>query len=172
VAQPGRRELEVKHSVTEEERRDQALALAYRYLGHRDRTVAEVRAHLRARGMAHKVGESVLAELSEQGYLDDAAYARRYVEDRRALDGWGAGRIERTLNDRGVAAELVEAALGGRGPGAELDAAVDLLHRRLKSAPADARARGRALGLLVRRGYELELAHDAVRRAERELPPR
>jgi len=167
VAQPGRRELEVKHSVTEEERSDQALALAYRYLGHRDRTVAEVRAHLRARGTAHKVGESVLAELGEQGYLDDAACARRYVEDRRALDGWGAGRIERTLNDRGVVAELV-----GRGPGAELDAAVDLLHRRLKSAPADARARGRALGLLVRRGYELELAHDAVRRAERELPPR
>lgn len=155
--------------MPEQEFHEQALALAYRHLGRRDRTVAEVRAHLAARGVGDELLASVLAELDEQGYVDDAAYARRYVEDRRTLDAWGDGRIARGLTSRGVAGELVEAALGGREPGAELDAAVALLNRRLGSAPRDPRARSRALGLLVRRGYELDLAHDAVRRVERDL---
>ena len=41
------------------------------------------------------------------------------------------------------------------------------LRRRLPGPPDDDRARERALGLLVRRGYELELAYEAVRAFER-----
>ena len=63
--------------------------------------------------------------------------------------------------------ELCERACA-REPDDEIDAAVALLRRRVRSAPADARDRQRALGLLVRRGFELELAHDAVRRFEAE----
>ena len=40
-----------------------------------------------------------VASLVRDGYLDDASYARRYAEDRRNLDGWGAERIERALSD-------------------------------------------------------------------------
>jgi regulatory protein len=40
---------------------------------------------------------------------------------------------------------------------------VDLLRRRLRRPPATDRDRDRALGLLARRGYEVELAYDAVR---------
>jgi regulatory protein len=38
----------------------------------------------------------------------------------------------------------------------------------VRSAPRTDRERERALGLLARRGYELELAYDAVRAFERE----
>jgi regulatory protein len=38
-----------------------------------------------------------------------------------------------------------------------------LLRRRFPSPPDDDRGRDRALGLLVRRGYDLEMAYDAVR---------
>ena len=37
----------------------------------------------------------------------------------------------------------------------------------MRTPPADERGRERALGLLVRRGYALELAYDAVRAFER-----
>ena len=50
----------------------------------------------------------------------------------------------------------------------ELSAAMALLRRRLRTAPRTDRDRERALGLLARRGYELELAYDAVRAFERE----
>ena len=63
--------------------------------------------------------------------------------------------------------ELIADALSTRSPGGELEAAVELLRRRLPAPPRDDRERNRALGLLARRGYELELAHDAIRRYER-----
>ena len=106
---------------------------------------------------------------SEQGYLDDARYAQRFAEDRRTLDAWGDERIERRLRAVGVAAELVDEALasdaagGGRARGGGGAAASGASARRRKTTAS----RERALGLLVRKGYELELAYDAVRAFER-----
>ena len=142
---------------------DRALGFAYRHLGRRARTVAEVRGHLRARGVSAATSAAAIEALSDQGYLDDARFAARFAADRRALDAWGSQRIERRLLELGVAADLVAAALAALDPGDELRAAVELLERRVPTPPQDDRARNRALGLLVRRGYELELAHDAVR---------
>jgi len=144
-----------------------ALDLAYRYLGHRDRTVAEVRRHLAAKGVEDPVIDDTIAELQEQGYLDDARFAQRFAEDRRTLDSWGAERIERKLREAGVPAEHIEAALGTQTADEAREAAIDLLRRRLSEPPRDDRGRERALGLLVRRGYDLELAYDAVRAFER-----
>ena len=64
----------------------------------------------------------------------------------------------------GVDRELVAAAVGEQDGAAELDAAVALLARRFPSPPATPRECERALGVLVRKGYDLELAHDALRR--------
>jgi regulatory protein len=144
-------------------RRQRALDDAYRHLARRDRTVSEVRRHLESRGTEPEALEHAISELSEQGYLDDARYARLFAEDRRALDGWGSDRIARRLAQAGVGADHIEAALGGRGPREELEAAVGVLRARLRAAPVDDRGRERALGLLARRGYDLELAHDALR---------
>jgi len=144
-----------------------ALDLSYRYLGRRDRTVAELRRHLEGKRVEPDTIDEVVAELHEQGYLDDARFAQRFAEDRRTLDAWGAERIERKLREAGVPAEHIEAALGTQTADEAREAAIDLLRRRLSEPPRDDRGRERALGLLVRRGYDLELAYDAVRAFER-----
>ena len=96
--------------------------------------------------------------------MDDASYALRFAEDRRNLDGWGSERIERRLAALGVAREHVAAALADgrprrpRAPPSRCSSAAS------RSRPATPRERDRALGHLVRKGYELELAHDALRR--------
>lgn len=151
-----------------EERLQHALDVAYRYLGHRDRTVAEVRRRLEAEQVQPGVLEEAVAELERQGYLDDARYARRFAEDRRTIDAWGAERIERRLLAVGVDPALIEAAVEARDADEELEAALAVLRRRFRDAPSDDRARERALGLLVRKGYELDLAYDAVRAFERD----
>ena len=146
-----------------EERRAHAFDVAWRQLGHRDRTEAElVRAFLKAR-VEPELAEEVLGELREGGYVDDALFARRFAEDRRRLDAWGGERIERRLRELGVDAEHIRAALE-EGAHDELEAAVALLTRRFAAPPATPRERDRALAVLVRKGYELELAHDALRR--------
>ena len=150
-----------------EVRLQHALDLSYGWLGRRDRTVAEVRHHLEAKRIEPRTIDDAVAELALQGYLDDAGYARRFTEDRRNLDGWGADRIARRLRALGVADEVVQEALGDRGPGDELEAAVEVLRRRVRVAPEDDAGRERALGVLARRGYDLEVAYQAVRRFER-----
>lgn len=147
--------------------RDRALDLAYRYLGQRDRTVAEMRRYLAGKRVDPAAITTTVAELREQGYLDDARYAHRFAEDRRALDDWGAERIERKLLAVGVDPDLVEAALAQQASEDELAAAVALLRRRFPTPPANDRERNRALGVLVRKGFESELAHEAVRALER-----
>jgi regulatory protein len=149
--------------VTDSERLQHALDLAFRFLGHRDRTVAEVRERLSAEGTDPAIVDDTVDELHHLGYLDDARYAQRFAEDRRTIDAWGAERIERRLLALGVDPALIAAALDERGAGEELEAALAVLRRRFARPPADDRSRDRALGLLVRKGYELELAYDAVR---------
>jgi regulatory protein len=150
-----------------ERRLEHALALAYRHLGKRDRTAAQVRRHLTARDVQEDTIEQAVEELLRLGYLDDARFAQVFAEDRRALDGWGPERIERALLAAGVDGELVAAAIGVRDTADELGAALELLRRRCREVPASERERERALGILVRKGYDLELAYDAVRAFER-----
>lgn len=140
-----------------------ALERAFRHLARRDRTAAEVRVHLLAEETAEAVIDEVVEELQVQGYLDDARYAQRFAEDRRTLDGWGSERIERKLRALGVEREHVAAALAAQADEDELAAAVEILRRRFRVPPETDRDRERALGMLARRGYELEVAYDAVR---------
>ena len=141
----------------------EALDLGFSYIGHRDRTVAEVRRHFERKRVEPAAIDGALAELGRLGYLDDARYAQRFAEDRRRLDAWGAERIGRRLVALGVPPEVAAAAIGTNDDHDELAAAVDLLRRRIGRPPETDRDRERALGLLARRGYELELAYDAVR---------
>ena len=145
-----------------EARLQHARDVAWKALNRRERTVAELARHLAAKRVEPSAIETVLAELSDQGYLDDAGYAQRFAEDRRRLDAWGAERIERKLLALGIDREIVAGVVGERD--GEMEAALEILARRFPEPPQTPRDRDRALGVLVRKGYELELAYDALRR--------
>jgi regulatory protein len=140
-----------------------ALSVALSYLNRRERTVAEVRAHLQRADFDDAAIEATVEELLGFGYLDDARFARVFTQDKQTLEQWGRERIARTLSGRGIDRELISAALGETGSGDELDRAVELLATRFTAPPQEPRDRERAFGVLVRKGYDSELAADAVR---------
>lgn len=145
---------------SEEER---AVDLAYRALSHRERTVSELRSFLERKRVEPEAIDHAVAELSGAGFLDDARYARRFAEDKRELERWGGERIERELHRRGVPPELVEEAVSVQERGDEMRAALGLLAERMPAGTSDDRERDRAWRLLVRKGYQPELAYEAVR---------
>jgi regulatory protein len=145
---------------------DEPLSLALEALGRKERTVAEMGSWLRARGVGGEQVEDVIDRLVSTGVLDDARYARRYAEDKRQLKRWGSERIRAALLDRGVAREDVEEALGETAGEGELELAVELLRDR-GAGLEDAIERQRALGALIRRGYDSEVAYEAIRRVRR-----
>lgn len=139
-----------------------ALDLAYGYLNRRDRTVSEIRRHLQNRVSEEAAVERAIEILQTEGYLDDARYARLFSEDKRTLEEWGRERIERALRERGIDREVVDETLAGSSDQSELERALSLLRRRFPEPPRDRRERDRALGMLIRKGYDSELALQAL----------
>jgi regulatory protein len=146
--------------------RTEPYELALRALNYKERTESELRGWLAEREVGEPEIEEVIALLIEAGAIDDESFARRYAEDKRQLAGWGPERISASLESRGVPRVHIEAALAGEDADDQLQRAIALLGDRGMSC-ANERERERALGLLVRRGYSLELAYEAVRTVER-----
>jgi regulatory protein len=144
------------------EQLQRALQLAHSYLNRRDRTVDEVRRHLAHHGTDGPTAGATIELLVEQGLLDDTRYARLFSEDKRELEQWGSDRIRRALLERGIDRELVDDALAEVAPDDELTRAISVLRRRFPAPPRERRERDRALGILLRKGYDSELALDAL----------
>jgi regulatory protein len=145
---------------------NEPLSLALKALDRKERTVAEMGSWLRARGVGADEADEVVDRLVSTGVLDDASYARRYAEDKRQLKRWGSERIRAALLDRGISPNHADEALGDAGGEQEVELAVELLRDRGSSLER-ALERQRALGLLIRRGYDSEVAYEAIRRVQR-----
>lgn len=140
--------------------RDRALLL----LAVRWRSREELRSRLLRAGFDPDQVTEALAELEAAGLIDDERFAAELVRSHAGRLS-GARAIRHALRQRGVAPELVEAALAQAGD--EFDKAVELAHRRasrMRGLPPEVAAR-RLSGLLLRRGYGHDVATSAVRAA-------
>lgn len=144
---------------------EEAFERALEALSRRERTEAEIGAWLAERGFSAEQAAAAVERLVVAGALDDEAFARRFAADKRELSGWGPERIAAALSARGLERALIESAVS-EGHEAQLERAIELLARRGET-PVDEASRTRALGFLARRGYDSELAYDAVRGFER-----
>jgi regulatory protein len=153
---------------------ERPLAIAYRYLNARERTQAEMRGHLRSKGIDPRDVERSVQALVDQGHLDDARFSQLFVQDKRELDEWGADRIRQALLARGIDRDLIDEALAEHqqnSDGGEIDRALAVLRRRFPSPAGDRRERERALGVLFRKGYDTDLALEAVTAHMRDPDP-
>lgn len=129
----------------------------------RERGTAELADWLAGRNFTPAEVNTAIGRLTEVGELDDRRFAERFAEDKRELRGWGPQRVREALTSRGIPAELVESAILAEGRDDQLDRAESLLARRATPLDNDG-DRARALAFLTRRGYEYELAYEAIRR--------
>lgn len=142
-----------------------ARAIALRQLTAAPRTRAQLAEAMARRDVPAGVAEQVLGRLEEVGLVDDAEFARMWVESRHAGRGLARRALEHELRTKGVDAELAREAAGVVDADAELAAAVALCRRRLPALRGDEPARRdrRLLSLLARKGYGAEVARRAVR---------
>ena len=145
---------------------EKAFERALEALALRERTTAELAAWLIKRGLDPAEVESAVDRLVASGAIDDERFAAEFAADKRELRGWGPERIREALHERGLEPALIEAAVAGEGHSQQLERAVELLEQRSELV-FDDRSRARALAYLARRGYDSELAYDAVRAVER-----
>jgi regulatory protein len=128
-----------------------------------ERGTAELADWLAEREFTPAEVSTAIGRLTEVGELDDLRFAQRFAEDKRELRGWGPERVREALTSRGIPAELVESAIAQDGRDDQLGRAESLLAGRAQPLDDDP-ARARALAFLTRRGYQYELAYEAIRR--------
>jgi regulatory protein len=144
-----------------------ARAACLKLLTSAPRTRAQLAAALRRRKVPDEIAEFVLARFAEVGLIDDAAFARAWVESRHHGRGLARKALAAELRQRGVADEEVRAAVGTLKPEDEDEAARRLVAKRIaatRGRPLPARARS-LLGMLARKGYPAGLAARVVREA-------
>lgn len=151
-------------SLQGEDEREKTFQRAVRFISYRPRSQAEVERNLRK----FEVPESLIAPTVERlkagGLLDDADFARRWVEDRAAFRPRGAFALRQELRLKGISEAGIEAAL------ADLDEAELARQAAMRKATQLAKLawpefRAKLTSFLSRRGFGYETASDVCRQA-------
>ena len=134
-----------------------------RLLAHRPRSEAEVRRYLRRKDTPPDVVTEVIERLGREGYLDDVAFARFWVENRECFNPRGPRALRQELRQKGLAEPLIEEALAGLDSEAS---AYRAAHRRLRRWRGLEYADFRRVvgGYLARRGFDYDVIRDVVER--------
>ncbi len=127
------------------------------------------------KGFASDVAERALDRLAAVGLIDDAAFAEQWVHSRHTYSGKGKKVLAGELRRKGVAPEVAAPALESISVDDERTRAGELVHRKLRTLPADLdrdKATRRLVGMLARKGYDPSTAYAVVKAAvaEADLP--
>src|SRR5579859_1566882 len=129
------------------------------------RTRAQLATALHRRGVPADVAEAVLARFTDVGLIDDAAFARAWVESRHHSRGLSRRSLSAELRKQGVQAEEIREAVGTLDPEQEVATARRLIERKLagtRGQPPEVRVR-RAAGSLALKGYPAGLVFRLIK---------
>jgi regulatory protein len=135
------------------------------------RSRRELRDRLAKKQVPDELAERLLDRFAEVGLVDDAAFARSWVESRQRSRGLARRALAQELRRKGVDDETTRAALDEVDPDAERLAAHELVRRKVRSLRNVDRATAtrRLVAMLGRKGYPPSLAHAVVREELGEL---
>lgn len=144
-----------------------ARSAALRLLGYRGRSEGEVRRRLSPR-YGSQVVDRVITALTQQGYLDDAAFARQWRSNRERRRPRGQRLLRQELLGKGVPEDTISEALEDfDGPGNAYRAGQSLA---IRLAGEDfTKFRQRLWSHLQRRGFEGAVIRETVQTLWQEL---
>ena len=144
---------------------------AVTFLSVRPRSTAEVRRRLQAADVDEEYIEAAIARLTEQGYLNDAEFARYWVENRQRFRPKGAQALREELRRAGVDGEAINESLADLDAGAAAYVAgrprAERLQALAREEPSEFKQK---LGnFLLRRGFSYDVVREVTNRLLREM---
>ncbi|MEB2286516.1 MAG: RecX family transcriptional regulator [Anaerolineae bacterium] len=138
-----------------------AIDYAARLLARRPYSSAEIRRSLAAREVAPTTIEEALARLESLGYVDDRAFAQFWVENRERFRPRSPQALRHELRQKGLAADIIEAALSALDARESAVRAAQEPLRRLRGQTR-AEVQIRLGAFLARRGFDYDVIREAV----------
>ncbi|NUR72641.1 MAG: regulatory protein RecX [Hamadaea sp.] len=164
VAPERRQPREEKKPEPPKDERERAREICLNQLGVRPRTRSELATAMTKRGISAEIVEEVLDRYDEVGIIDDAAFARAWVESRHYGKGLARRALGQELRRRGVDQEVIKGALAELEVETEEVTARELVERKLRTMRGDPEAMFRKLvAMLARKGYPPGIAFRAVK---------
>jgi regulatory protein len=123
---------------------------------------------LKKREIPDDIANAVLDRFTEAQLIDDAAFARAFVNSRIAVSGKSKSVIARELKQKGVSAQDAEQALSSIDAELEDKTAYNVAKKRYQqlSALEPEVRRRRLMGFLMRRGFSSQLTARILRDLE------
>ncbi len=91
--------------------RQKCLDAAARFLSYRQRSEAEIIQRLRRHGYDDEIIGRTVSQLKEQGFVDDGAFARFWVENREAFSPRSRRLAKLELKRKGLKTDIIEEAI-------------------------------------------------------------
>jgi regulatory protein len=131
----------------------------------RARTRSELATKLSSRGVPDDVAGRLLDRFEEVGLVDDAAFARDWVEQRQSGRGLARRALAMELRRRGVDDETAREALDEIDQDDEVEAARALVRAKLRTVRTLDREKAvrRLVGMLARKGHSAGVAFQVVK---------
>lgn len=149
-----------------EELIERAKEAAYRLLSVRDRSVHELRGRLLDKGFSESIVDDTIGRLTEVGLLDDATFARNWVQHRAKYNAKGKRLLHQELRHKGISDEIISTCLEELSTELQKEAATSLVDKRARRISAESiatregyqKAKQRLYNMLLRRGFNYDLA--------------
>ncbi len=157
---------QLKHA----DEKDTAYNRALHFLKFRPRSRAEMEIYLKGKKFSFETVTQTISRLEANGLLDDAAFARLFVEDRLCFRPRGVHALRFELKAKGIPEEIIEEALEGCN---EEKAAVDALASKIKQWEGLEKKefQKKAFDFLRRRGFHSSTCLWASEQAARRRQP-
>lgn len=146
-----------------EENLEDAHEKALRFLEPRPRSTAEVRQHLLKKDVPADVVTRVIEKLTGAGLLDDAAFAKYWVENREEFRPRAGRALRFELKRKGLADSAISDAIG-KVDESESAYRAGLARARRLSTLEYREFRDKLVAFLARRGFSYEVAKRAAER--------
>ena len=121
-------------------------------------------------GLSPDKADSLLETLCQEGYVDDARYARAFARDKSALQAWGSLNIKLALQRKGIAAATIASALeeiDEEAAQARLEHVLGIKWKSLKRETDPLRREAKFFRYALGRGYgyeQIKRIYDHLRR--------
>ena len=154
--------------IESQERYRECMNVALKFLAYRPRSEHEVRDKLRLRGFQGSDIDKVIDKLKEQKYIDDAAFAEYWRENRTSFSPRSRRMLASELVRKGVKGADIDVAVSDIDEAENAYRAALPRARRLSLADREG-FRERLGGYLRRRGFSYDVINNTLERIWREL---
>jgi regulatory protein len=140
---------------------EKAKDLAIRFIEYRPRSIAETRRHLYKKEYPEAVIEQVLERLEAVDLLNDASFARYWVEQRETFKPRSKIALQQELRQKGIARTLIDEAVANVDELAAARQAAEPKARRWHTLP-EQQFRQKLNGFLQRRGFNYGIIREVT----------